>query len=126
MAARSALPKILGATALGGVGYYFYAAGGSAKSAKNRAEADLHKASADIKAHLPHQEKTDARGIGSKTGAKFDETVAEANKQYGRAESEVKGMAHGARAKIDELDKKIDDEASKAKSSTSGWFGNKK
>lgn len=75
MASRSALPKVLGAAVAGGAGYYFYKAGGSAQGAKERAEADAHKASADIKNHLPYRQETDAQGIGARTGAKFDEAV---------------------------------------------------
>lgn len=68
-AARSRLPYFLGITALGGAGYYFYSAGGSAKGAENRAEADLHKASANIR------KGTDAQGAGARAGAKFDSAV---------------------------------------------------
>ena len=76
-ARRSALPKILAIAGVGagGVGYYLYQSGGSARGALERAESDAHKASADIKAHIPHRKETDAQGFGAKTGAKFDGAV---------------------------------------------------
>lgn len=74
MSSKSVL-RLLGLAAVGGTGYYFYVAGGSAQGAKERAEADLHRASADIKAHLPHREETDAKGTGAKAGEKFDSAV---------------------------------------------------
>lgn len=95
---RSRLPVYLGATAVAGVGYYLYAAGGNPKIAEKKFEggltrsysldaqttlltppsADAHKASAKIKSELPGRAKeaeAKASEMSSRVGSKFDSYV---------------------------------------------------
>jgi hypothetical protein len=51
------------------------------------------------------------------------------NKDLSKAKSEAEAYAKGAKAdtlkKIDEMDRKVEEQAAKAKSWTSSWFGGK-
>lgn len=52
--------------------------------------------------------------------------ISEANKQYHRAEDELKSLGHDAKARINEVDKAIEADVSKAKSKASSWWGGSK
>lgn len=96
---KSRLPLVLGLGAAGGVGYYFYNAGGNARVAENKFESalpssptlrppltmltdrpagDVHRASSAVKAHIPGR-TPDAEGAGksygAEAGAKLDQAV---------------------------------------------------
>ncbi|PHH91662.1 hypothetical protein CDD83_10815 [Cordyceps sp. RAO-2017] len=127
---KSRMPLILGAGAVGGIGYYLYSAGGNAKAAENKLEGDVHRASANIKSHLPGSSpnaEKDLKGYGAEAGAKIDKAWAEADKQASRLKSNTEAYAKDAKAEamkaVDKLDHKIEDGAAKAKSGVSGWFG---
>lgn len=89
-------PLFLGLTAAGGVGYYLYSAGGNPTAAEKKFESmfhlshrrhlivssadprylgDVHKASAEVKSHLPGR-TPDAQNRGAQVGAKVDEAVS--------------------------------------------------
>jgi hypothetical protein len=123
---KSRLPLVLGLGAAGGVGYYFYAAGGNAKAAENKFESDVHRASAKVKANLPNSEDNTARSAGQQAGAKFDNAVSEADRQAGRVKSNAEAYAKDAKAEalkaVDKFDHKVEEGTSKAK----GWFGGSK
>ncbi|KAM7200122.1 hypothetical protein V8F33_004055 [Rhypophila sp. PSN 637] len=133
MAAKSRIPLLLGVSAAGGVGYYLYNAGGSPRAAEKKFEADAHRVSAKIKGELPPQHKTDAEHkaakIGKEAGGKFDDAVATVNRDASKAKSEIEAKAKAAKAetlaKIDEIDRKVEDSAAKSKSYISSWFGGK-
>ncbi|KAJ4416254.1 hypothetical protein N0V82_006858 [Gnomoniopsis sp. IMI 355080] len=136
---RSRAPLALGLAAAGGIGYYLYGAGGNAKVAEKNFEADAHKASAKIRSELPgrgQQAQKEAEAYGQQAGAKFDSAVAKSQAELQKAESQAKAYAKDAEAyakdtkaaalkKVDEFDKKVEQEASKAKSGVSSWFGGK-
>ncbi|KAF7552303.1 hypothetical protein G7046_g7450 [Stylonectria norvegica] len=131
---RSRLPLYLGLGAASGVGYYLYAAGGSPRAAENKFESDVHKASANVKSHLPNTERTNVegnlKGYGKEAGAKVDSAIAEADRQAGVAKSKAEAYAKDAKAEslrvIDKFDSKVEDGAAKAKSGISSWFGGSK
>ncbi|WYZ41564.1 hypothetical protein EsH8_V_000459 [Colletotrichum jinshuiense] len=132
---KSKAPVFFGLTAAGGIGYYLYSAGGNPKAAEKKFESDIHKASAEVKSHLPGR-TVDAQNKGAQVGAKLDEAgakldsaVAEADKKFSATKSNVEAYAKDAKAealkKVDEFDKKVEDGAAKAKSGISSWFGGK-
>ncbi|KAI0387089.1 hypothetical protein F5Y04DRAFT_275548 [Hypomontagnella monticulosa] len=127
---RSRLPLVLGLAGAGGIGYYLYSAGGDTKVAQKKAEADAHRVSAQFKSELPgrgEQAKKDAEKYGAEAGAKVDsalgKTQAELQKAAADAEAYAKDAKAAAMKKVDEFDKKVEAEASKAKSGISSWFG---
>ncbi|OLN85906.1 hypothetical protein CCHL11_05366 [Colletotrichum chlorophyti] len=129
---KSKAPVYLGLTAAGGIGYYLYSAGGSPRAAEKKFESDVHKASAEVKSHLPGRTPDAERGFGDKgaqAGAKIDSAVAEADRQFSVTKSNVEAYAKDAKAealkKVDQFDKKVEDGAAKAKSGISSWFGGK-
>merc|ERR1711868_179223 len=125
---KSRVPLALGLGAAGGIGYYLYAAGGNAKAAENKFESDMHKVSANVKSHVPGRSpnaERDGTHLGAQAGAKIDTAIAEADKQAGRAKSNVESYAKDAEAEalkgIDKFDQKVEEGSAKAK----GWFGGK-
>ncbi|KAI1806773.1 hypothetical protein F4811DRAFT_101271 [Daldinia bambusicola] len=132
MSSKSRLPLALGLTAAGGIGYYLYSAGGNTKVAKKQAEADAHKVSAQFKSELPgrgEQARKDAEKYGAEAGAKVDKTINKTEAELKKAANEAEAYAKEAKAaalkKVNEFDKKVETEASKAKSGVSSWFGGK-
>ncbi|RWA10817.1 hypothetical protein EKO27_g4279 [Xylaria grammica] len=132
---RSRVPLILGGTAAAGIGYYLYTAGGDGKVAQKQAEgnvADAHRVSARFKGELPGRGKEaekDAEALGKQAGAKVDSALNKTEAELSKARSEAEAYARNAKdntlKKIDEFDKKVENEASKAKSGISSWFGGK-
>ncbi|KAI1381048.1 hypothetical protein F4677DRAFT_441380 [Hypoxylon crocopeplum] len=127
---RSRLPLALGLTAAGGIGYYLYSAGGDPKVARKQAEADAHRASAQFKSELPgrgQEAKKDAEKYGAQAGAKVDSSLGKTQAELQKAAADAEAYARDAKAaalkKVDEFDKKVETEASKAKSGISSWFG---
>ncbi|KAI1091884.1 hypothetical protein F5B19DRAFT_456657 [Rostrohypoxylon terebratum] len=127
---KSRLPLALGLTAAGGVGYYLYSAGGDGKVAQKKAEADADRISNRFKSEFPGREeeiKKDAEKYGALAGAKVDSAIGKTQAELRKAADEAEAYAKDARAatqkKIDEFDKKVEAEASKAKSGISSWFG---
>ncbi|KAI6092196.1 hypothetical protein F4821DRAFT_159065 [Hypoxylon rubiginosum] len=130
---RSRLSLALGLTAAGGVGYYLYSAGGDPKVAQKKAEADAHRASAQFKSELPgrgEQAKKDVEKYGAEAGAKVDGALNKTQAELAKARQETEAYAKDAKAaalkKVDEFDRKVETEASKAKSGISSWFGGSK
>ncbi|KAI0441348.1 hypothetical protein F4803DRAFT_428061 [Xylaria telfairii] len=129
---RSRMPLLLGGTAAAGIGYYLYTAGGDGKVARKEAEADAHKLSSRFKSELPGRGKEaekDAELLGKQAGAKVDSALSRTEAELSKAKAEAEAYTKDAKAatlkKIDELDKKVENEASKAKSGISSWFGGK-
>ncbi|KAI0406551.1 hypothetical protein F4802DRAFT_558222 [Xylaria palmicola] len=129
---RSRVPLILGGTAAAGIGYYLYTAGGDGKVAQKRAEADAHKLSAKVRGELPGRGKDaekDAELLGRKAGANVDSALHKTEAELSKAKAEAQAYTKDARdatmKKIDEFDKKVENEAAKAKSGISSWFGGK-
>ncbi|UNI20813.1 hypothetical protein JDV02_006866 [Purpureocillium takamizusanense] len=127
---KSRMPLILGLGAAGGVGYYLYSAGGNAKAAENKFESDVHKASANVKAHLPGSSPNaegQLKGYGAQAGEKIDKAWAEADKQASKLKSETEAYAKDAKAEalkaVDKFDHKVEEGAAKAKGGISSWFG---
>ncbi|KAI0206058.1 hypothetical protein F4808DRAFT_455546 [Astrocystis sublimbata] len=129
---RSRVPLLIGGTAAAGIGYYLYTAGGNTGVAQKQAEADAHKLSAKIKSELPgrgSEAQKDGEVLGKQAGAKFDNALNRTEAELARARAEAEAYAKDAKAstlkKIDEFDRKVETEASKAKSGVSSWFGGK-
>ncbi|KAJ2977605.1 hypothetical protein NUW58_g7760 [Xylaria curta] len=119
---RSRMPLILGGTAAAGIGYYLYTAGGDGKVAQKQAEGVRHQAAA-------RRAEKDAELLGRQAGARVDSALNKTEAELSKAKSEAEAYAKEARdatmKKIDQFDKKVEDEASKAKSGISSWFGGK-
>jgi hypothetical protein len=122
---KSRVPLAIGLAGAGGIGYYLFSAGGNPKAAEKKFEADAHRAAATAKAHLPGS-SPDAKNYGKEAGAKIDNAIAEADRQAGRAKSNVEALGKDARAEalkaVDKFDAKVEEGAAKAK----GWFGGSK
>ncbi|KAK6600928.1 hypothetical protein H4I95_07910 [Botrytis cinerea] len=133
MAQRSSrAPLYIGLAAAGGVGYYLYSAGGSPKVAEKQFESDLSRASAKVKSEIPGrstQAQKEAEKWGSEAGAKLDSAGQQARAELAKAEGKFEQYKNDAAQttmkKIDEVDRKIEAEAAKAKSGISSWFGGK-
>jgi hypothetical protein len=72
---------MLAAAAAATAGIYFYRAGGDPKLARNKLENDAHRASVDVKSHLPGRHETDRAqdklaGYGARAGAEVDRVVS--------------------------------------------------
>ncbi|KAF4630775.1 hypothetical protein G7Y89_g7360 [Cudoniella acicularis] len=120
---KSRVPLYLGLGAAAGVGYYLYNAGGSPKVAEKQFESDVSKASAKIKSELPGRGteiQKDAEKYGSEAGAKVDSLVDKAKADLAKAEGKFdqyrKDASKETLKKIDEVDRKIEEGAAKAKS----------
>ncbi|PQE03697.1 calcofluor white hypersensitive protein [Rutstroemia sp. NJR-2017a BBW] len=125
---KSRLPLYATLFAAGGVGYYLYSAGGSPKVAEKQFEADLTRASANIKSEIPgrgKQAQKEAEKWGSEAGAKLDATTERARAELAKAEGKLDQYGKQTMKKIDEVDRKVEVEAAKAKSGISSWFGGK-
>ncbi|EKD16536.1 calcofluor white hypersensitive protein [Drepanopeziza brunnea f. sp. 'multigermtubi' MB_m1] len=137
---KSRVPLFAGLVAAGGVGYYLYKAGGNPKVAEKQVEGMLHplsdpdlsRASAKIKSEIPgraHEAQKEGEKWASQAGAKLDSAVekskAELSKAEGKFEAYRKDLGAEAMKKIDAADAKIEQEAAKAKSGISSWFGGK-
>jgi hypothetical protein len=120
---RSRMPYLIGALGAA-AGFYFYRAGGDPELAKQKIKNDAHRASVDVKSHLPgHHTDPNAQdklaNYGARAGAEVDKVKAEVAKQAEQSRNDiVKG--------IDKFDEKVGEGSSKAKSSVSGWFGGSK
>ncbi|TEY71376.1 hypothetical protein BOTCAL_0094g00200 [Botryotinia calthae] len=133
MAQRSSrAPLYIGLAAAGGVGYYLYSAGGSPKVAEKQFESDLSRASAKVKSEIPGrstQVQKEAEKWGSEAGAKLDSAANQARAELAKAEGKFEQYKNDAAQttmkKIDEVDRKVEAEAAKAKSGISSWFGGK-
>ncbi|KAH7356614.1 hypothetical protein BKA65DRAFT_495077 [Rhexocercosporidium sp. MPI-PUGE-AT-0058] len=129
---KSRVPLFLGLAAAGGVGYYLYTAGGSPKVAEKQVEADLSRASAKIKSEIPGRAKEaqkEGEKWASEAGSKLDSAVEKSKAELAKAEGKFDQYRKDAGAetmkKIDAADRKIENEAAKAKSGVSSWFGGK-
>ncbi|KAI1160330.1 hypothetical protein F5B18DRAFT_632957 [Nemania serpens] len=127
---RARIPLVLGGTAAAGIGYYLYTAGGDGKVASKQAEADAHKLSAKFKGELHgrgNDVEKEAEALGRQAGAKVDSASSRTQAELSKAKSEAEAYANDAKAatmkKINEFDKKAENEAAKAKSGISSWFG---
>ncbi|KAJ1333802.1 hypothetical protein MN608_03799 [Microdochium nivale] len=123
---RSRVPAIVGLTAVSGIGYYMYSAGGNPKVARKEAEADAHRASAKIKSELPGRTgeyRKEAEAAGARAGAAIDNYSNKAQTELQRATANAEAYAKDAKAttlkKVDEFDAKVEQKAAEAKS----WFG---
>lgn len=131
---RSRAPIFIGTAAVTGIGYYLYQAGGDGRAAEKKFESDIHKASAEVKSHLPTTTQTNAqkdlKTLGSEAGAKVDNAIAEADKQASVAKSNIEAYAKEARAEgmkaVDKFDHKVEEGVNKAKGGLSSWFGSSK
>ncbi|TGO60739.1 hypothetical protein BCON_0033g00510 [Botryotinia convoluta] len=129
---NSRAPLYIGLAAAGGVGYYLYSAGGSPKVAEKQFESDLSRASAKVKSEIPGrttQAQKEAEKWGSEAGAKLDSATNQARAELAKAEGKFEQYKNDAAQttmkKIDEVDRKVEAEAAKAKSGISSWFGGK-
>ncbi|KAG8625408.1 hypothetical protein KVT40_007159 [Elsinoe batatas] len=141
---------VIGLTAVGGVGYYLFKAGGDPKLAERQAEHDAARLSSSARDELPgkgKEVKTEAKVIGQKVGSQIDSTINEARSKSAELEKNLNSYASDAEKRfeaarkeagkelnqaVDKFDKtvgdaasKIQQEGSKAKSGLSSWFGGK-
>ncbi|KAM0432413.1 hypothetical protein ACHAPT_004957 [Fusarium lateritium] len=131
---KSRAPIYIGGGLAAGIGYYLFSAGGNPRAAEKKAESDAHRAAAEVKSHLPGRSPVDAekdlKGYGQNAGAQVDKALAEADRQAGVAKSNMESYAKDAKAEamkaVDKFDHKVEEEASKAKTGISGWFGGSK
>ncbi|KAF8457708.1 hypothetical protein BGX38DRAFT_1156852 [Terfezia claveryi] len=130
VASKNNLPLILGGAALLAGAYYMYGAGGDTKVAKESAERDATSASARLKEELPGGGKegtASAEETLARIGSQVDKTVQEGKHRISEASQKLEEKVEDAKrpvlGTIDEMDKKIEKEASKAKSGISSWFG---
>ncbi|KAJ5574039.1 uncharacterized protein N7459_008466 [Penicillium hispanicum] len=128
----------LGLAAAGAGGYYLYRAGGDVQGAKNEIKVDADKA----RERLPHGESAEKAGqnAGKEAGAAVDEAIDNARSKFKLDEripefardgkEKFDGLRQDARDKIntgvDQADRTIEQKASEAKGTVSGWFGSKK
>ncbi|KAI5795267.1 hypothetical protein EDC01DRAFT_78608 [Geopyxis carbonaria] len=127
---KSRTPMYVGLAAATMVGYYFYSAGGDPKVARKAAEHDAASASASVRSNIPGREKELKKGAEetmARVGSTVDQTVEEGKQRISSGVRQLEQAGdqtrHTVLHKIDEADRKIEAEASKAKSGVMGWFG---
>ncbi|KAK3328501.1 hypothetical protein B0T19DRAFT_442392 [Cercophora scortea] len=135
MSSKSRAPLVLGAGALGAIGYYLYSSGGDPNLAKKQVERDSHRAADSIKSQLPTTSasstnaKKEGQEVGKEIGAKFDNAVSSTEKELAKIKNDTEAYAKQARTdtlkKIDEIDRKVEEGAAKSKGYFSSWFGGK-
>ena len=120
---KSRIALYLGIAAASAAGYYFYTAGGDPTAARKQAQHDAYKLTGqNAEAHQKSAEAGFARA-----GSSIDRSVADGkdrisvgvhklDEQGGRVKQDVLG-------KIDQADRKIEQEAAKAKGGIMSWFG---
>ncbi|KAJ8613285.1 hypothetical protein MRB53_036972 [Persea americana] len=126
-----------------GAAYYLYSAGGDAKVAEKKFEADAHKLSSKIKSEVPgraDEAKSNIKLGAQEAGSKIDSAYASAKAEGKKLEGSASAYADEAKAKleaakdktgaslkagVDKFDKTVEDGAAKAKSGISSWFGSK-
>jgi len=125
---KSRLPLVLGLTAVGGVGYYMYSAGGNPKVAEKQFQSDVASASAKVKSEIPGRGK-EAQNEGEKwaaqAGSKLDSATDKARAGLSKAEGKFEEYRKDSGKKIDAADQKIEKKALEAKSGVLSWFGGK-
>lgn len=131
---RSKAPIYIGTVLAGGVGYYLYSAGGSPKVAQKEFESDAHKAAAKVRGEIGHPTQQtnyekEGKHLGQSAGAKFDSAINTIDKDLSKAKHETESYAKSAKAetlkKIDQMDRKVEEQAAKSKGYLSSWFGSK-
>ncbi|KAL7267707.1 hypothetical protein RUND412_009691 [Rhizina undulata] len=118
------------AAVLGVGGYYLYTSGGDPNAAKKAIENDATRASAEARDQLSgsgNKFQNSAQETLGRVGGTIDSTVQDGKARINESEQklrEAKDQTGGAvMSKIDEADRKIETEASKAKSGLFSWFG---
>ncbi|KAI5814803.1 hypothetical protein BZA77DRAFT_317557 [Pyronema omphalodes] len=138
---KNRMPALIGGALLAGAGYYFYTAGGDPKVAKKAAEHDAVRATASIRDELPGHgkemqksaEESMAR-VGSTVGHAIDRAERTVDKSVEEGKQRIyegvekldsarKEVRTDVLRKVDEFDKKVEEEARKAKSGIMSWFG---
>jgi len=127
---KNRAPLLIAATLSAALGYYFYSAGGDPNVAKKRAEHDASRMSSSVRDELPgrgKEYKKSAEEKMARVGSTVDRSVEEGKQRISEsaeklAESKEKAK-HNVLGKIDDIDRKVETEASKAKGGIMGWFG---
>ncbi|KAL0631663.1 hypothetical protein Q9L58_009475 [Maublancomyces gigas] len=123
------LPTYLGVGAAALVGYYFYTAGGDPQLARKELKHDAARASAALKDELPgrgKEAKTSAEEAFARVGSEVDSTVREGKTRIADGQRAFEHTGGAIMDKIDHADRKVEDEAARAKRSVGGWFSAKK
>ncbi|KAK2734928.1 hypothetical protein FQN57_001425 [Myotisia sp. PD_48] len=139
------LLKVLGVGAVGAGAYYLYTAGGDPKKATRHFEDDASRATSKIRGS-----GKSAQSIGEEAGAKVDEaqiantTLSKVDNARDKARRTDQTLAEKAKegidkvdkaghetardinAKLEGVDKTLEQKAAEAKSGVSSWFGGKK
>ncbi|KAF8543603.1 hypothetical protein BDD12DRAFT_907149 [Trichophaea hybrida] len=122
---------ILIATALGGAAaYYFFTAGGDSHVAKKAAEHDASRVSSAVRDEVPgrgKEYKKSAEETMARVGSTVDRNVEEGKQRISEGvekfDDAKEKAKHNVMGKIDEVDRNIEAEASKAKGGIMSWFG---
>ncbi|KAI9769261.1 MAG: hypothetical protein M1840_004390 [Geoglossum simile] len=128
---KSRLPLYLGLGVAAIGGYYLYSAG-DPKLARKEIEHDAARASSAVRSEIPGRDK-EAMGAGvewgQKAGSKVDSAVddarVKANTAGSKADQYRKDGERDLQQKIDQVDRKVEEGVSRAKSGVSSWFGSK-
>ncbi|RPB02480.1 hypothetical protein L873DRAFT_405701 [Choiromyces venosus 120613-1] len=129
---KNRLPVYIGTAVAAIAAYYFYNAGGDPTVARKEMKHDASRASASIRDELPgrgKETKAGAEEAMARAGSNIDSTVRDGKSRIAEGQhklEETKDKTGKAiMGKIDEADLKVENEASKAKSGISSWFGGK-
>ncbi|KAI9738188.1 MAG: hypothetical protein M1834_008686 [Cirrosporium novae-zelandiae] len=140
---RSRITTLIGVGSLGGIGYYFWQAGGNAKLAEKNFENDTSKLSSRVKNELPGREqqaKKEGEEWAQQAGAKIDRTVDKARAKLREADAQAdqyrkEGIDKFEQTKketgtqinqaIDSFDKTVEKKTAEAKGGIWSWFGGK-
>ncbi|KAI9861561.1 MAG: hypothetical protein M1813_005171 [Trichoglossum hirsutum] len=129
---RSRLPLYLGLGVAAVGGYYLYSAGGDPKVAQKNIEHDATRASSALRSDVAGREREvkktveeKAQRAGSKIDSAIDDTRAKKNSVESKADQYRKDVGAELQQTIDQVDRKVEEGASKAKGGISSWFGGK-
>jgi len=129
---KSRLPLYLGLAVATAGGYYLYSTGGSPKLAEKEIAHDAARASSAVRSDIPGRDKETIKTgeewgqkAGSKVDSAVDDTRAKVTSAGSKTDQYRKGVGRDLQQKIDQVDRKVEEGASRAKSGVSSWFGSK-
>ncbi|KAL3466665.1 hypothetical protein BJX64DRAFT_249630 [Aspergillus heterothallicus] len=126
--AKSRTGLYLGVGALGLGGYYLYRAGGSPRVAKEEIKYDANKARAKAPGGLQGERAGETAGL--ETNLNIDEAANNPRTQNtdltAQAQRKLDEVSQAGKEQASKLRGEVEEKASEAKSTVSGWFGGKK
>ncbi|KAL2788469.1 hypothetical protein BJX66DRAFT_308892 [Aspergillus keveii] len=126
--AKSRTGLYLGLGAVGAGAYYLYRAGGNPKAAKEEMKYDVNKARAKAPGAVEGERAGETAGL--ETNLNLDEAAnnprTRNNDLTAQAQRKLDEVSQAGKEQASKVRSEVEEKASEAKSTVSGWFGGKK